>query len=114
MLKMFGISKCSTVQKARAFLEENSISYEFIDFYQEKPTAEQILQWKDAHGDWPINRAGLTFRALKGAFDRANDAEKILLIQDKPALIRRPLLAQDGHLLLLGFSAKKYEALLSK
>lgn len=111
MLIMFGIAKCSTVQKARAFLEEAGITYTFQDFYETKPTAELIVQWKQAHGDWPVNRAGLTFRSLKGAFDNADDALKIQLIQEKPALIRRPVLTQNGQLLMLGFAQKKYQAL---
>ena len=32
MYKLYGIPNCDTVKKARNFLEENDISYEFINF----------------------------------------------------------------------------------
>lgn len=113
MLKMFGIENCSTVQKARCFLEKNKITYEFIDMKKTPPSEQLILNWKEACGGWPINKSGLTFRALRATFDNLSDMEKIKLIQAKPSLIRRPLIMRNDHFLFMGFSEKKYQDLKS-
>lgn len=111
---MYGISHCTTVQKARKFLEDHNVDYEFVDFKAHPPSSELILQWKDAVGDWPINRTGLTFRALKNSFDDLSDEEKMVLIQQKPSLIRRPVLTKNAQLLGLGFSEKRYLSFLAQ
>ena len=42
MRHLYGISNCSTVKKARAWLEARQIGYVFHDFKKEAPTAEWL------------------------------------------------------------------------
>lgn len=37
--------KCSTCQKAKAWLEERSISYDLRDIKQDNPTVEELTAW---------------------------------------------------------------------
>jgi arsenate reductase len=60
MISMFAIPNCDTVKKARTFLEQNKIDYEFIDFKKNPPTKTQIKAWADYFGELPINKKGLT------------------------------------------------------
>ena len=42
MRHLYGIPNCSTVKKARAWLEARQIGYVFHDFKKEAPTAEWL------------------------------------------------------------------------
>ena len=42
MIKLYGIPNCDTVKKARSWLVENGIEFEFVDFKKNAPTAELI------------------------------------------------------------------------
>ena len=45
MIKLYGIPNCDTVKKARSWLAENGIEFEFVDFKKNAPTAELINGW---------------------------------------------------------------------
>ena len=50
--------KCSTCQKAKAWLEERSISYDLRDIKQNNPTAEELTAWLRAAGFTRIRTYG--------------------------------------------------------
>ena len=41
-MKLYGYSKCSTVNKAIKFLEENNIDFEYIDMVLNPPTKDEL------------------------------------------------------------------------
>ena len=41
---MYGIKNCNTVKKARAWLDDREISYEFIDFKKTPQSADEIAR----------------------------------------------------------------------
>ncbi|MEG0244703.1 MAG: arsenate reductase, partial [Pseudomonas sp.] len=53
------------MKKARTWLDENAISYEFHDYKTAGIDREHLTQWCNEHG-WQVvlNRAGTTFRKL--------------------------------------------------
>ena len=59
--------KCTTCQKAKAYLDANSIAYEFRDIKLENPTLEELTTWWKASG-LPLkkffNTSGLQYKAL--------------------------------------------------
>ena len=59
--------KCSTCQKAKAWLEERGISYDLRDIKQDNPTAEELTAWYRKSG-LPLkkffNTSGLQYKAL--------------------------------------------------
>jgi Spx/MgsR family transcriptional regulator len=108
-LKVFGLNKCSTCQKAIAWFDENDISYQFTDVKEVPLGSAQVAKWSAAVGGWEkmINRAGYTWRGLSPA-DIANLTEKkaIALALRNPSLIRRPLIEHADGSVTVGFSEK--------
>jgi Spx/MgsR family transcriptional regulator len=113
MIHFYGIPNCDTVKKARAWLDQRGVAYEFHDYKKEGADAGQLDRWSDAAG-WEalLNRRGTTFRALSEA-DKADidRAKAIRLMQASPSLIKRPVVEhEDG--LLVGFDAAAWEGTL--
>jgi arsenate reductase len=111
MVKVYGISNCDTVKKARAWLDANGVPYEFHDYKKHGVDRTALERWVSEHG-WEavINRAGMTFRKLDPALTRDLDARKAVnLMLDHPSAIRRPI-AVDGARMLLGFKPEAYAA----
>ncbi|MCM8612361.1 arsenate reductase [Accumulibacter sp.] len=113
MITVFGIRNCDTMKKAFAWLEANGVPYEFRDYRQPGVVAAHLPEW-NRHAGWQalLNTRGLTWRRL-AADERAGiDEERALqLMVAHPTLIRRPVLAVGGQL-LVGFSAEIHARLL--
>jgi len=110
---MYGIPNCDTIKKARTFLDSNNISYEFHDYKKRGITKDLLAKWCDSLGyENVLNRRGTTWRKLDEK-TKANitKASAILLMQEHPSMIKRPLL-DTGKNLMLGFNQSEYESLL--
>ena len=108
---MYGIKNCDTIKKARTWLEDRGIGYDFHDYKASGIDRSRLQSWVDAIGwDLLLNRAGTTFRKLPDA-DRADlDAAKaIALMEAQPSMIKRPVLDVGGEL-LVGFKSDSYQA----
>ena len=109
MLKLYGLRKCTTCQKAVAWLDEKKRPYHFTDVKEEGVTAAQVSRWAKAVGGWEklINRAGYTWRALK-PFEIAGLTEEkaVALAVKYPSLIRRPLIEHKDGTVTTGFADK--------
>ena len=103
-LKVYGIPNCDTIKKTKKYLEENNTSYEFVDYKKVPPTAAQIKSWGDQLGELPINKRGTTFRKIKDSYERATVTEKIKLMSENYASIKRPLIEKNGEVVGLGFT----------
>jgi arsenate reductase len=109
MIKVFGIKNCDTMKKAFAWLSENGIAYEFID-YKKAGVAEAGLPDWNARAGWEVllNKRGLMWKKLDEEERSAVDEAKALkLMAQYPALIKRPVL-DTGSKLLVGFSPENY------
>jgi arsenate reductase len=114
-MKLYGIANCNTVKKARTWLEENGIAYEFHDFKKLGIDEATINQWlTQKPWDKLVNRAGMTWRNLSDAEKSAvtDNASATQLMMEKTSVIKRPLLTKDGALLALGFDEATYQQLL--
>ena len=113
-LIMYGIKNCDTIKKARTWLEERGLAYDFHDYKASGIDRPRLQGWVDALG-WEIllNRAGTTFRKLPDA-DRAdlNAVKAIALMEAQPSMIKRPVLDIDGEL-LVGFKPDAYDKAMS-
>lgn len=113
MITVFGIRNCDTMKKAFAWLEANGVPYGFCDYRQPGVVAAQLPEW-NRHAGWQalLNTRGLTWRRL-AADERAGiDEERALsLMVAHPTLIRRPVVAFGGQL-LVGFSPERFASLL--
>ncbi|MFL2840870.1 MAG: ArsC family reductase [Pseudohongiellaceae bacterium] len=110
---MYGIPNCDTTKKARTFLDRNKISYEFHDYKKQGISSAFLKNWCNILGyENILNRRGTTWRKL-GDETKANinETNAILLMQESPSMIKRPLL-DIGTKIVLGFDQSEYESLL--
>ena len=108
-LKLFGLSKCTTCQKAIGWLDEHKIKHSFSDVKDHPLTKDQVATWSKALGGWEkmINKAGYTWRGLPPE-KTANltEAKAVSLAVENPSLIRRPLIEHKDGSVTVGFSKK--------
>jgi len=111
VMKLYGIANCDTVKKARVFLENLNIEFEFIDFKKQKPSKTDLLRWKKFFGDWPLNTKGPTFRKHQAELDDMLESKKADFIIENSSMIKRPILEREGEVLAFGFDEKFYKSL---
>jgi len=105
--------RCSTCQKAKAWLDEQGIAYDQRDIKQENPSAEELRQWWQASG-LPLkkffNTSGLQYKALdlKNKLPTMTEEEQIALLATDGMLVKRPILVGDGFV-LTGFRQAEWE-----
>jgi arsenate reductase len=111
---LYGIKACDTMKKARSWLDERGVAYDFHDYKTTGIDRDRLQQWCDEHG-WEtiLNRAGTTFRKLadeqKADLDQAKAIELMLA---QPSMIKRPVL-DLGDRTLVGFKPDNYQAALA-
>jgi arsenate reductase len=111
---MFGIKNCDTVAKARAWLAEHAIAYDFHDYKALGVDAAHLQAWCHQFG-WEkvLNRSGTTFRKLPDVQKAdLNEAKAIALMIAQPSMIKRPVF-EMGELRLIGFDPQAYAAALT-
>ena len=111
---MFAIPNCDTVKKARSFLANHKVDYEFIDFKKSPPTKVQISLWSEYAGELPINKKGMTYRTYKDEYEALSMPEKIDFISAHPSLIKRPVLVHNAKVIALGFNEEHYKELIAQ
>ena len=108
-LTIYGIKNCDTVKKALKFLSSKSLPHEFIDFRENLISEDLYKTMEQRVGlEMLINKRSSTYRSL-------TDDEKqnigYELVSKYPTLIKRPVLIQNGDV-MVGFSEKQYSELL--
>jgi len=97
------------MKKARTWLDEQGIAYQFHDYKTAGIDRGNLQKWCDEHG-WEtiLNRAGTTFRKLDDAQKSDLDqAKAIELMLAQPSMIKRPVL-DLGSRTLVGFKPERY------
>lgn len=108
---LYGIKACDTMKKARTWLDQQGLNYEFHDYKSAGIDRAHLEAWCNEHG-WQtvLNRAGTTFRKLddeqKADLDQAKAIELMLA---QPSMIKRPVL-DLGSKTLIGFKPDIYAA----
>ncbi|MFC0348577.1 arsenate reductase [Undibacterium danionis] len=116
-ITLFGIPNCDTVKKARTWLEQQAIPFDFHNFKKEGLSAEQVELWlKKIDFDTLINRKGTSWRALseEQKNQAASKAGALALVLENPSLIKRPVLQIGDNTLDyvgVGFSDQLYSSI---
>jgi arsenate reductase (glutaredoxin) len=113
---LYGIENCDQVRKAKAWLKDNDLAFEFHDF-RKLGLSEELLKGWFAHLPWDslLNKRGLTWRKLDDA-TRASITDQLsaqTLMLSEPTLIKRPVLVFQDKV-SVGFSASVYQHLFNK
>lgn len=109
-VKMFGIANCDTIKRAKTWLSEHGIAYDFRDYKKAGVDEAALRSWVSELG-WEVllNRAGTTFRALSDAEKQELGTEKaITLMLAHPSMIKRPVL-DLGDRRIVGFKPELYD-----
>ena len=109
MITLYGIKNCDTVKKARTWLEQHKVDYQFHDFRADGLSAAQVKIWIEEIGlETLVNKRSTTWKELsettKTNFNEANAAT---VISENPTLIKRPLL-DTGDKKHVGFKDTEY------
>ena len=114
MLKFICYPRCTTCQKARKWLDEHDVAYEFRDIKTENPTPEELRAWHQLSGA-PLknffNTSGLLYKSLelKTKLPAMSEDELLALLVSDGMLVKRPLAIGDGFV-LIGFKEAEWEA----
>ena len=108
-LTIYGIKNCDTVKKALKFLSSKSLPHEFIDFRENLISEDLYKTMEQGVGlEMLINKRSSTYRLLTDD-EKQNIGYEI--VSKYPTLIKRPVLIQNGEV-MVGFSEKQYSELL--
>ena len=113
MIKIYGIPNCDTMKKARSWLDNNNLEYEFHDYKKKGVPEKNLKQWvKQAGWEVVLNKRGTTWRKLADNIKNSIDeTSSIQVMLENPSVIKRPVL-EKGNLLLIGFKEDEYKTLL--
>ena len=112
MVKIFGIPNCDTMKKARRWLDDNGVDYEFHDYKKLGVPEQELENWVRQVG-WEtlLNKRGTTWRKLDdNVKSTIDEAAAIRIMLENPSIIKRPVL-ESGKLLLIGFRQEDYQQL---
>ena len=112
MLIFLCYPKCTTCQKAKAWLDEHNIPYIFRDIKPEHPSLEELTAWYKRSG-LPLrkffNTSGLLYKSmeLKTKLSNMTDEEMLALLATDGMLVKRPLAIGDDFV-LVGFKEAEW------
>ena len=107
MIEFICYPKCTTCQKARKWLDDNQIKYEFRDIKLDNPTLDELTAWHKK-SSLPLkkffNTSGLLYKSLdlKNKLPTMTEDEMLKLLASDGMLVKRPLLVGEDFV-LVGF-----------
>jgi arsenate reductase len=104
--------KCTTCKKAKKFLEDNNVIFEDRHIVENNPTEAELAEWISRSGleiKKFFNTSGLKYKelGLKDKLPTMTDEEKVKLLASDGMLVKRPLIVEDGRI-LVGFKEKEW------
>ena len=116
-MKVYCYARCTTCQKALAWLSGRGISFELLDIKTQHPDKETLRSlWKTS--GLPLKRffntSGQLYRelGLSARLPSLTEEEQLDLLASDGMLVKRPLLITDTRV-LPGFREKEWEEALS-
>ena len=117
MIKFICYPKCTTCQKAKKWLDDNNIQYNFRDIKENNPSYEELTSWYKTSG-LPLkkffNTSGLLYKSmeLKDKLPTLSDEEQLKLLATDGMLVKRPLVIGE-EFVLVGFKESKWSEVFS-
>ncbi len=118
MLTFICYPKCTTCQKAKAWLDAHGIAYALRDIKTDNPTHEELTAWYTSSAlslRKFFNTSGLLYKSLelKNKLPTMSEEEMLTLLATDGMLVKRPLLVGDG-VVLVGFKETAWKETLQK
>jgi len=110
---VYGIPNCDTIKKARKWLDNNKVDYQFHDFRKHGLDKSMLTAWvKQVGWETLLNRRGTTWRKLpEKDRESINEKSAINIMLESPAIIKRPVLV-TGKKVIVGFNEDQYKQLI--
>lgn len=105
--------KCSTCQKAKAWLDSHGLKYEDRHIVENNPTYEELKEWYKKSG-MPLkkffNTSGLLYKELqlKDKLPTMSEDEQLKLLATNGMLVKRPVVVTE-KVILTGFREAEWE-----
>ena len=118
MLTFICYQKCSTCQKAGAFLDGAGVEYENRDIKTHNPTYEELKAWLALSG-FPVRKffdtSGMLYKSLnlKEKLPDMSEDECLEMLATDGMLVKRPLLINRRRV-LVGFKQSEWESIIPK
>ena|SRR5258706_14858743 len=109
---LYGIKNCNTVKSAIEWLNKNKIEFTFHDYKKSGITNGKLKEWiKQVGWESLVNKRGTTWRQLEEDVQKkvVNEKSAIVLMLEKTSVIKRPLIEENGKVLLQGFDEVEYK-----
>ena len=112
MINFICYPKCTTCQKAKKWLDDNKIEYNFRDIKENNPSIEELTAWYKMSG-LPLkkffNTSGLLYKSmeLKTKLPEMSEEEQLELLATDGMLVKRPLMIGDGFV-FVGFKESEW------
>ncbi|OJF96161.1 transcriptional regulator SpxA [Alkalibacterium sp. 20] len=101
MVTIYIAPSCASCRKARAWLEENNITYKERNIFLEPLEASEIksiLRMTEDGTDEIISTRSKAFQELGTNLEELPLKDLIILLQENPGLLRRPIMIDDKRL----------------
>ena len=109
---VYGIKNCDTIKKAVKWLQQQQIEFNFHDYRKDGLELSMLQTFADQLGMASlVNKRGTTYRQLdEQQKQQLETTAGLALLQQYPAIIKRPLLVHNNSY-HLGFKAEQYQEL---
>ncbi len=109
-MTIYGIKTCSSVGKARKFMKENGIEFDFVDYKVESVGEDKIREWlKQIDIKTLFNTRGTKYRDLKLKELNLDDEGKIKWMAKENYLIKRPVIEYGDGKVFVGYKEEMYK-----
>jgi Spx/MgsR family transcriptional regulator len=111
-MTIYGIKTCSTVGKARKFMKEHGIDFDFVDYKVETVDEKKIRQWlTQLDIEIFFNNKGKKYRDLGLKELNLDDEGKIQWMAKENYLLKRPVIEYGNGKIQVGYDETRYKTL---
>jgi arsenate reductase len=115
-MKIYGIPNCNTVKKTLDWFKKHQIDIEFHNFKKSGIDEAKLESWSQKLG-WEalLNKRGTTWKNLDAEFQKTIVSKEVAfkLMQEKPSIIKRPVIETESGSLFLGYDEEQFASLLN-
>jgi Spx/MgsR family transcriptional regulator len=109
-MTIYGIKTCSTVGKARKFMKDNDIAFDFVDYKVESVDETKIREWlKQIDMSVLFNTRGTKYKDLKLKELNLDDEGKIAWMAKENYLLKRPVIEYGDGKVHVAYDEEVYK-----